>query len=477
MAEKRRTARKRQSSVSQRRPGSQATPPPRQVAPPASRNARVLRERIQDFAYQQRFRADVDRAIRLYHGKDALQDDILVLDEKRIPDLQEWYVHDYVTSEGERVIDLFARDIGPQLPTAQRQMLDDWRRINRYRLFEVQEVEPGLRVTVQDLLGGETLQVSDISASYALHRWQVFMARPLLTEGRLHFTGSMIPLSPLQKPALLEFARGLWNRYQAQHPQASLNDFYRDHSLDLIRRQTEIVNAPLPVVYTPEGHPVAPCTARYAVTDPRAVEERLDQAEEFAYAGPADEDGTALAYVWLLRGRSRVPEVPVTEGMVLKTEWMSVSGELSCRSLGDVRLWAGRLELSCLSKERLKAGKALLSKIVGRLLLHLGDTYQDLEDMIESAEPSPARDISSEIDSAIMRRVLETQRDEWLNTPVPGLGDKSPREAARDPAMREQIDELFKVLEYIEEQKRQDGRPYLDVVDLRRELGLPPVGS
>jgi hypothetical protein len=213
------------------------------------------------------------------------------------------------------------------------------------------------------------------------------------------------------------------------------------------------------------------------VTDPQAVEERLDQAEEFAYAGPADEDETALAYVWLLRGRSRVPEVPVTEGMVLRTEWMSVSGELSCRSLGDIRLWTGRLELSCLSKERLKAGKALLSKIVGRLLLHLGDEYRDLEDMIESAEPSPARDISSEIDPAIVRRMLETQRDEWLNTPMSRLGNKSPREAARDPAMREQIDELFKVLEYIEEQKRQDGSPYLDVADLRRELGLPPVGS
>ena len=478
MAKKRRTARKRRRTrPSQRRPSSQATPPPRWVAPPASRNERVLRERILRFAYQQCFKADVDRAIRLYHGEDALQDDTLVLDEEQIPGFQEWYVHDYVTSEGERVIDLFARESGPQLPTAQRQMLDDWRRINRYRLFEVQEVEPGFGVTVQDLLSGEVLKVNDISSSYALRKWQGLMARPLLTEGRLHFTGSMTPFSPLEKPALLESAQGLWQKYQAQNPQASLDDFYRDHSLDLARCQTEIINAPPPTYYTPEGHPLVPCSARYPVTNPQAVEERLDQAQEFAYAGPADEDETALAYVWLLTGRSHVPEASIDKGLMLRTEWMSESGESSYRSLGDVRLWHGRLELSCLSKERLKAGKALLKRVAGRLLLHVGDEYQDLEDVLESAEPSPSRDISEEIDPAIVRRMQEAQRDEWLNTPVPKLGGKSPREAARDPAMRAELDEMFKVLEYIEEQKRADGETYLDVADLRRELGLPPVGS
>jgi len=470
------TRKRRKARSSRRRPGSRAAPRRRRSAPPASRDERALRERILEFAYRERFKADVVQAIRLFFGEDAFQEGTLDLDEEQIPGFQEWYIHDYVTSEGERVIDLLARDVGPQLPPAQRQMLDDWRRTNRSRLFEVQEVEPGIGVTVQDLLNGEVLKVNDISSSYALHKWQVLLARPLLTKGRLHFTGPMFPLSPLEKPALLESARELWEKYQAQHPQASLDDFYRDHSLDLRRRQTEIINAPPPDVYTAEGHPVAPCTAHYAVTDPQAVEERLDQAEEFVYAGPADEDETALAYVWLLRGRSRVPEARVRKGITLRSEWTSESGESSYRSLGDVRLWPGRLELSCLSKERLKAGKALLKKIGGRLLRHLGDEYRDLEDVLEAAEPSPARDLSSEIDPAILRRMREAEREKWLDTPLPNL-NKSPREAARDPAMREQLDELFKALEYIEEQKREEGKPYFDVADMRRELGLPPLGS
>ena len=474
MTRKRRTERKqRKTRSSRRKPGSRATPSPRRAALPASRNERVLRERILKFTYQQRFKADMDRAIGLYFGEDALQDGTLDLDEEQIPGFQEWYIHDYITSEGERIIDLFAGDSGPRLPTAQRQMLDDWRRVNRCRLFEVQEVEPGISVKVQDLLSGEVLQVNDISSSYGLVKWQVLLARPLRTEGRLNFTGSMVPLSPLQKPALLECAQGLWEEYQAQHPQASLDDFYRDHSLDLFRCQAEILNAPPPSAYTPEGHSIAPCTARYTVTHPRAVQDLLDQSEEFAYAGPADEDETALAYVWLLMGRSHIPEVPVAKGVMLKTEWMSESGESSYRSLGDVRLWPGKLELSCLSKERLEAGKALLSQIVGRLLRHLGDEYQDLEDVLASAEASPSSGLAPETDPVIDRRMREALLEEWLNTPVPNLGGKSPREAARDPAMREEFDEMFKAFEYIAEQKRRGGEPYFDVADVRRKLGLP----
>jgi hypothetical protein len=131
--------------------------------------------------------------------------------------------------------------------------------------------------------------------------------------------------------------------------------------------------------------------------------------------------------------------------------------------------------LSCPSRERLRAGKALLKQVAGRWIGHLGDEYRDLEDMLESAEPHPVRDIAPEIDPAVVRRMQDSQRDKWLNTPVPALDGKSPHEAARDPVLREQLDEMFKTLEYIEEQKRKAGEPYTDVADLRRELGLPPL--
>ncbi len=475
---RKRSHKKKRPQASQRRQKQ----PRRRTAPPRSRNERVLRERIQKFTYQMRFGDDFKHAIRLYFGEEALQDNVLTLDEKDMPGFQEWYINDYVTSEGERIIDLFAREAGPRLPTAQRQILDDWRRTNRYRLFEVQKVEPGVGETVQDLLSGEVLEVNDISSSYVLVKWQVILARPLLTEGRLDFTGAMIPRPPMEKLAILNFSRELWKKYQAQHPQASLDDFYRDHSLDLYHHLMEIATAPPPPVYTPEGHPLTFSTARYAVKEPRTVEERLDQAEEFVYVGPADEDETALAYVWLLRGRSHVPEVPIEgRGMVMQAEWTAGpggSGGPTYRSLGNVRLWNNYLELGCVSRERLAAGKMLLRRTLGRLVRHQGDEFKDMDtaNLAPAQPPSPDYEegIPAEIAETIVRERMVAQYAEWLDNPVPSLDGKSPRQASRDPGAQEQLEELLKTVEYVEDRKRRDGEPYIDVADIRRELGLPP---
>jgi len=474
VSRKRSHRRKKRVPASQRRQKQ----PRRRAAPPPSRDERALRDRILKFTYQARFGDDFRRAIRLYFGEEALQDDVLTLDEERMPGFQEWYINDYVTSEGKRIIDLFACEEGPRLLVAQRQILDDWLRTNRYRLFEVQKVEPGVGETVQDLLSGEVLEVNDISASYALVKWQVILARPLLTEGRLNFAGAVIPLPPMEKPALLDFAQELWEEYRAQYSQASLNDFYRDHSLDLYHHFIEIATAPPPPVYTPEGHPLVFSTARYTVKAPRAVEERLDQAEEFVYAGPADEDETALAYVWLLRGRSHVPETSIEgRGLMMKTDWIADSGEPTYRSLGDVRLWHDRLEMGCLSRERLAAGKMLLRRVLGRLVRHQGDEFRDLDTSLASAQLSPPdyeEEIPAEIAETLVRERMAAQYTEWLDSPVPALDGKSPRQVSRDPGAQKQLEELLKAVEYMEEQKRREGAPYIDVADIRRELGLPP---
>jgi len=472
MSRKRLRKRKKRAPASLRR-----RKPGRRKAPPPSRDERVLRERILEFVYQKRFGTDFRRAIRLYFGEEALQNNVLTVDEEGIPSLQEWYTNDYVTSEGECIIDLFAREKGPRLPTAQRQMLDDWRRTNRYGLFEVQKVEPGVGVTVQDLLSGEVLEVNDISFSYALVKWQVLVTRSLLTEGRLGFTGSGFPLPPMEKPELLDFAQELWKKYQVQHPDASLAHFYQNHGLDIYHRALEIASAP-PPVYTPEGHLLMYSTARYAVTDSRAVKERLDQTEEFIRVGPEADDPKALHYNWLLQGRSHVPEVPMDgRGKIMRTNWTAGPDEPTYLSLGDVQLWHNRLELSCLSQERLEAGKTLLKQVLGRFIRHLGDEFENLDTSLASAKPAPPdyeEEIPAEVAEALVREMMATQSAEWLDSPVPALDGKSPRAASRDPAMREQLEELLKTVEYVEERRRREGEPYVDIAGLRRELGLPP---
>jgi hypothetical protein len=82
-----------------------------------------------------------------------------VVEDDELPGFQEWYLFDYPIEPGKTLIDMFAREVGPQLRREERDLLKVWRRWNRFRLFEVQQVMPGTGVLVMDLLSDETLEV------------------------------------------------------------------------------------------------------------------------------------------------------------------------------------------------------------------------------------------------------------------------------------------------------------------------------
>lgn len=84
--------------------------------------------------------------------------------------------------------------------------------------------------------------------------------------------------------------------------------------------------------------------------------------------------------------------------------------------------------------------------------------------------PPPSRDERA-LRERIQKFALSRFRDDFERAVRLG---KSPRQAAGDPQMRERLEEVLKVVEYNEEQKRRAGEPYMDIADLHRELGLPP---
>jgi len=69
--------------------------------------------------------------------------------------------------------------------------------------------------------------------------------------------------------------------------------------------------------------------------------------------------------------------------------------------------------------------------------------------------------VSIQVPAEAARRGNAGRRDEFLA-------------ASRDSGSREQLEEPLKAIEYMEEQRRREGKPYIDVADMRRELGLPP---
>ncbi|MBF8285666.1 MAG: hypothetical protein HW378_4581 [Anaerolineales bacterium] len=448
----------------------------------------LLREKIMDFVYQPRFGKDFEQAIRLYFGKAALRGRTLTVDEEEMPGFQEWYVHDFVTTGGRQFIDRFAEEVGPSLPEAEAKLLAAWRAMNCLRLFEIQSVQPGASVSVRDLLSDEEITIHDHSASRIMRRWMVILARPHQAEDRVCFTGSSPALTPMYKREMLESAQKLWNGYRARQPEAAFSDFYRAHSLDLLlemKRLQEEASRP-PVLVTAEGHSLMEARAEYAVRNANAVGDRLSEAEEFNFAGPSEEHRDALHFNWLLRGRSRVPEkpMPAKGALALRTDWTAGPGEPAYRSLGDIMLWKDRLELECMSRERLEAGKTLLAEVLGDLAKHKRDRVKPLK--IEAASPysetatapqrpAPRRRLSRE-EMALEREMLERTTLEWLDSPAPTLNNLSPRQAVNTPEGRAEVLEMLKVAEYLDDNRRASGEPpVMDIDRIRRELGLLPA--
>jgi len=461
------------------------------VRPPAPSPAeRILRKRIPEFVYKgDRFRADIHKAMELYFEQKSGPGTPLHLDDVELPGFQEWFFSDFVTRTGRRIIDLFVEEIGPNLNSDQRAMLEDWLVWNRARLLEFQEVKPGVGVVVQDLLSDEIFEVNDISASYSASRWMFGLCRPIRSAGRVSFTGSAMSLPPSEKAGILETARALWAKYQAEHPKGSLSDFYRDHSLTLrlaMKRAQEEASKP-PIPLSAEGHSLVLSRARYLLrVERRQVEAVLDASEEFVYAGPSEGHRRALHYNWIQRGRSFVPQAdhkPEGRAILLKTEWIEGPGQPGFLNLGDLILGLKWIELECVSRERLAAGKALLEDILAGLIKHAGDRFEDWEAAAEKNEAKPpmsrrepTRESAEEME-AIQRDMLHRFTGNWLDQPSIN-GKLTPRQAVQSPEGRKKVIEALKQIEYINDQRTRDGEsPTMDADYIRRELGLSPAGK
>jgi len=474
------------------KPRPQVAPPVRTVPPPSSSAEKSLRNRISSFGMGKRFFEQMEQAYTHYMGPDAIREiggkKTFIFDEEELPGFQEWFYFDFVLPSGERIIDLFLKEEAPKLSSRQQQILQDWIATNRLRLLETQTVEPGVGETMLDLLSGEIFNLNDISFSYHATRWSVVLVRPLLTEGRWHFTGSGAILNPLEKPRIVKYAKELRAAYQESHPQSDIRDFYRDHSLDLHLAVSDILaDRERPRrLFTPEGHPAEAATAHFAISgNAHTVESILDEAIEFQFEGEQNngEYVECLHYLWLLRGRSSVPEVIGDDlpenSLQLAGTWTMGPGEPEYRTLGDIFLCEHKLSLSCLSRARLEAGKLFLKELLGCKIIHQQDTIQDLRESWEENGPEEDfEDLYEEEDEAyqhesdlVSEELRERRTKEWLETPD-GNGI-TPRQLAQTTAGREVLKERLKALEYFSDKALREGDEPPMLLDLiHRELGL-----
>jgi hypothetical protein len=81
-------------------------------------------------------------------------------------------------------------------------------------------------------------------------------------------------------------------------------------------------------------------------------------------------------------------------------------------------------------------------------------------------------EIPPEVQAEVLGRFYEEHYRKWLDQPVPALGDRTPRHAAKLKTVRPKLITLLKDFESRAERQRRAGEPAYDFGWMWKELGL-----
>lgn len=357
----------------------------------------------------------------------------------------------------------------------------------RMSVFEVSAVLPGQWVEVRDLVrGGEPACVFEHLGSKSLTRWDRIGARVVEYQGQKIFTGVILPFSSEQSVALLKqieakitetlAARGLQRSNTGQpETRAAIDDVLAELPplFTACWLARFIANHATPKMVNFEGDPLVFAETRFALrkgSEKQAVA-RLDALPDWRRVDDAPP-------VWDWLGTPDAPGVPqnsAATGYILQ----SVDPDTGKHVLAMLRLEKGVLQLSTNSAARMKRATEELERVFGQDISAGLTSMTPAQDALRQAgkrRPAKARDaedIPPEAATKITRQFFDRHYQEWLDTALPVLDGRSPRQAVATESGRDEVVALLKSVENMEaRQSQQSGQPPYDFGWLWQELGL-----
>ncbi len=283
-------------------------------------------------------------------------------------------------------------------------------------------------------------------ATRQLVRWDLLAAR--VTEGPEGIpVFEQIPhVFPAElKDQLLRTLRQSFRESRQEEPGLSERTFFRSIAPLLNRIWLErVALPPLPQLRGPEGDPLVITKVHYELDEVAAVREILAAHPGFA----AEEAG----FVWL-------------EG---------TDQDRGRRVLGRIELEGKKLRLETWSERRAERGRSLLEGLLGDRLRYRSTSC---EDPLQGDRRAPRREkqanpIPPELEAELMQEFMERHYRDWSDQPLPALGGRTPRQAARLKTGRPKVIALLKMMESHAARDRLAGRPAYDTGWLWKELGL-----
>lgn len=208
--------------------------------------------------------------------------------------------------------------------------------------------------------------------------------------------------------------------------------------------------APPPILTTSSGDPMMLCTIRYDVRDRSALERAL------AGVNGIEDEGDGR-YTWV-RGRGRIVHA-------------------------NLRIEGAALIVETLSRKRARAARTLIERRCDESVLTFRDRkdqdpMEALEEHRRSVDAEPREQLEAAVPPEIAAQVIAQAEERhyraWIDTPLPALFDKTPRQAARIRSLRRLLVNLLKDFDVASARCRNAGEHAYDFAWMWSELGIDP---
>jgi len=361
-----------------------------------------------------------DRAISRYFGDIETGEALLQDAEDVFPCMCffEWLWLDYRATK--KSMTLAETMLAGPLPRAERLLLET--RLKAIpSVFKVQSIQKGASLGLLDVLFGGEATLHDKALSESAVEDMSFPAR-VFPAGDFHFASPLgPPLSALDVDAAIDWLEYCGMKLTSQGTRAKAHVFGRLWDWMEERR----AEGPPQIAANMDGEKLCFCTATYAARDEDTARSAIAAREDIEW----DEDDDT--YVWE-RQKGREPGALIGDSLTLGT----------LRFLGDELL----LEVN--SVERLKRARTWLDHIPG-IAFHTVRS-RSLEDALRAAPP-PDDQIRKEVPMtpelvAHIRDMMHQHYIQWLDTPLPILGGKTPREACATTEGKQRVARIIRTM-------------------------------
>ena len=333
-----------------------------------------------------------------------------------------------------------------------------------FSFHAIRESTRGESITLKDILTGREVRALEHSGTETVSPGDILFAFPASAAGGTILLGcAPVVIPPNWHNRIIDFRQEMWKRRRPGPDDLQDADFeIRDLFFEIA---DSIYNPQPPALTNTDGEPLVVTTLTYEL---RASVQDAFETFKGLGAGHKTDAGTEEG-----DDVERNDDGTITRATV---RWLKADETL----LGAVTIEDGVVRAEVNSAERAARIREEIASRLGDRVVLTGTESLSAEDMMTRAlaDAEAGRSLDDDdIDEeratelvAMEAELIAKHWETWVDEPVPALGGKTPRQAAKSALGRERLEALF--AEFAWRREQQPPHQRADVEALRRKLGL-----